>query len=138
MKLKGRVIKTFDKMVYIEVLKPHSLKDNQPVKIEFQPDNANQQLRGLLWELISFLAREIGYTPDQMYGVMKDVLRMYEIVYLPNGEMVKVYQSTANGEIDDKQLSEVYNNLERWAIDEGYNIEPFIQQHLMIRELSGK
>lgn len=69
---------------------------------------------------------------------MLDAWGYYDDLPLPDGRTVRVYKSTANGEIDNAHLSEFYRFCELWAMDQGFNMVPFIDRHNEIRRQRGK
>ena len=138
MKLIGRVINQFERIVTVELLKPVTLSPGSAVSIQYNPDDCNQQLRGLLWLLIEFLGKYYGYTPPEMYAVLKTELHYFDTITGFRGEQIRIDRSTANGEIDNQHLSEFYQMVEQFALDSMIGIEPFIKQHEAIRKQRGK
>lgn len=138
MTITGRVINYLNKIITIDLDKHYVFRENQPIEVKFRAKDCNQELRGLLWLLIEFLADQLGYQKMEMYCILKDEGGLFEEVRKPDGKIIRIYQSTANSEIDDSNLSQFYRFCELWAVDNGLNIEKFVLRHNAIRAMRGK
>lgn len=133
MTITGRVVNYYNKILTVELDKEYEFKPDQPTEVKFKSRDIHEALRGLLWVFIDYLAKVQGYSRPEMYLILKDELGYYDEVQKPNGKFLRVYKSTANGEIDNQNLSQFLTDAEQWAIGNGIDIDPYIVRHNFIR-----
>ena len=99
------------------------LPDDKPVVVEIKPyvKRRNLPQNERFHATIGALAKETGYTPQEVKNLVKDEMNWFEMIDGPLGQR-KRYKSSAD--MNKIQMAESTEILNRWCIDLGVPIAP--------------
>lgn len=138
MTISGRVINYHEGVITLELDDRYEFKPNQPTELKFKARDCNQELRSLLWVFMAYLGKQLGLSSRQTYDMLKYESGLTREVELPDGRVITIPLSASNGAIDNNGLGEFLRFCELWAIEQGFDIEPYIARHRQIRRERGK
>ena len=83
------------------------------VKIGVKKSQRSTQQNSFWWALITILAKELGYSKDEMHEILKMKFLKRERVHEETGEIIEYLGSTAK--LNKSEFSDLVSNLQQWA-----------------------
>lgn len=98
------------------------------VTVEKKRNNRSLEQNRWMWACTTIMANELGYTKDEMHGILNYKFLTVEKVDENTGEVFKYVKSSAN--LTTTEFSELMESMIRWAAETFEIVLPYPEEQL--------